>query len=74
MSIKKIAGVKGYKIRWCDARDFQGYEEKTIKKTSYTIKGLSKGKWYIKIRAYKMNGTKKVWGKWSTVKTVKVRK
>ncbi|MCR5736655.1 MAG: family 16 glycosylhydrolase [Eubacterium sp.] len=74
LSIKKIAGVKGYKIRWCDTKDFQGYEEKTIKKTSYTIKGLSKGKWYIKIRAYKMNGTKKVWGKWSTVKTVKVRK
>ncbi len=74
LTLKKMSGVAGYKIRWCESKSFQGYEEKTVKKTSYTIKGLSKGKWYIKVRAYKMNGTGKLWGTWSKVKTVKVKK
>lgn len=74
LSLKKISGAKGYQVRWCDSKNFQGYEQKTITKTSYTIKKLSKGKWYIKVRAYKKNGSKKVWGKWSSVKRIKVKK
>ena len=36
------------------------------KKTKYTIKKLKKKKtYYIRVRAYKMNGKKKVYGKWS---------
>ena len=45
------------------------------KKTKYTIKKLKKKKtYYIRVRAYKMNGRKKVYGKWSTVKKVKIKK
>ncbi len=75
ITIKKIAGVAGYQVRWCDNRKFQGYEQKTIKKRTLTIKRLDKkATYFFKVRAYKKNGNKKVWGKWSKVKKVKIKK
>ena len=45
---------------------------------SWIRKGFKKLKkkktYYIRVRAYKMNGKKKVYGKWSTVKKVKIKK
>lgn len=75
VSIKKIKGAKGYQIRWSDSKKFDGYWQKTIKKTNYTIKGLDKNtRYYVRVRAYKMNGKKKLYGKWSNKKSVKVKK
>lgn len=75
LKFKKIKGVKGYQIRWCENRRFNGYEQKTTSKTKMTLKGLSKKTTYfIKVRAYKMSGKKKLYGTWSKVKKVKVKK
>ena len=74
LSLKKIKNAKGYQIRWCDNKKFQGFGQKNITKLKYTIRGLYKGKWYIKVRAYTKSGSKKIYGKWSAVKKVRVRK
>lgn len=75
LKFKKVKGAKGYQIRWCDNKKFQGYEQKTTSKTKVTLKGLSKKSTYrIKVRAYKLSGKKKMYGLWSKVKKVKVKK
>ena len=75
ISLKKISKVAGYQIRYSDSKKFNGYWTKTTKKTSYTIKKLKKKtRYYIKARAYVKNGSKKLYGSWSKVKNVKVKK
>ena len=62
-------------LRWCDNKKFQGYMQKKTSKRTVTLKGLSKRTTYfIKVRAYKASGNNKVYGKWSKVKRVKVKK
>ena len=75
LKYKKVKGAKGYQIRWCDNKKFRGYLQKRTTKTSYTLKKLRKKKTYsIKVRAYKLSGKRKVYGAWSKVKRVKIRK
>lgn len=75
LKYKKVNGAKGYQIRWSDNKRFQGYEQKNTAKRTATLKGLSKKTTYfIKVRAYKMSGKKKVYGTWSKVKRIKVKK
>ena len=70
----KVTGAKGYQLQYALNKKFKKKSIQT-KKTKYTIKKLKKKKtYYIRVRAYKMNGKKKVYGKWSTVKKVKIRK
>ncbi len=72
LTIKKISGAVGYQVRWCDNKKFQGYDLRTIKKRTLIIKHLDlKTTYFFKVRAYKKNGKKKVWGKWSKVKIQK---
>ena len=72
---KKVTGAKGYQLQYALNKKFKKKKSIQTKKTKYTIKKLKKKKtYYIRVRAYKMNGKKKVYGKWSTVKKVKVRK
>ena len=45
------------------------------KKTTYTLTKLKKkSKCYVKVRAYKKSGNQKVYGKWSSPKSVKIKK
>ncbi len=75
VTIKKIKSVAGYQIKWCDNKKFDGYESKTVKKAKYTIKGLDKKTTYwVRARAFRKSGTKKLYGNWSTSKKKKVRK
>ena len=75
VTFKKIKGVKGYQVRWCDNKSFDGYEQKSIKKTKLTIKHLDKKSTYwVKARAYKKVNGAKTYGKWSAKKKKKIKK
>lgn len=84
LSVKSTSSTKA-KLTW-KKKSSDGYEIymktgngkykkiKTItskKTTSYTVKNLKKGKKYtFKIRAYRLDGTKKIYGKFSTAKKI----
>ena len=75
ISWKKSKGAKGYQLQYALNKKFKKKKSIQTKKTKYTIKKLKKKKtYYIRVRAYKMNGKKKVYGKWSKVKKVKIKK
>ena len=70
-----VKGAKGYQLQYALNKKFKKKKSIQTKKTKYTIKKLKKKKtYYILVRAYKMNGKKKVYGKWSKVKKIKVKK
>ena len=72
---KKVTGAKGYQLQYAMNKKFKKKKSVQTKKTKYTIKKLKKKKtYYMRVRAYKMNGKKKVYGRWSTVKKVKIKK
>lgn len=71
------SGANGYEILYSTDKKFR----RNIKKfatvgTSQTITGLSKGKtYYFKVRMYRVDSTgKKIYGNYSDVKKVKIRK
>lgn len=70
----KISGAKGYQIQYATSKKFKKKKSKYIKKKKYTVKKLKKKIYYIRVRAYKLSGKKKVYGKWSKVKKCKVKK
>lgn len=75
ISWKKQSAVTGYQIRYSTKKDMK--KSKTVtslkKATTKTVKKLkSKKRYYVQVRAYKSNGNKKIYGSWSTKKTVKV--
>lgn len=76
---KKIKGVAGYQVKYTTKKTLKTSVKgaKTVNVTKNTakatIKGLKKNKvYYVKVRAYKKNGTKKVYGNYS--KVVKIKK
>ena len=77
VNLKKVAQAKGYEIVYSTNVNFT---KKTTKKVSTTkitktIKKLKKKKtYYIKARAYKLDGKTKVYGKWSLIKKVVIKK
>lgn len=72
----KIAGAGGYSIS-ISTRKSRTRIVKTLKgsaKVKYTKKGLKRGRiYYVKVRAYRKTGRKKVYGSWSSLKRVRVR-
>ncbi len=72
---KAVKNVTGYQIQISTNKKFKK-NKKTVtvakkKATKKTIKKLkSKKKYYVRVRAYKIINGKKVYGKWSKVKTV----
>ena len=77
LKYKKVSGAKGYEISYSTDKKFKkAVTRKNTTKTSYTISKLKKGKtYYVRIRAYKVDSTgKKVYGKYTSVKKVKVSK
>lgn len=77
VSWKKNTKASGYEIVYSTKKSFKGKKTivvKSNKTTSKVIKKLkSKKKYYVKVRSYKKVGNKKVYGAYSTVKTVKVK-
>ena len=71
---KKLKGVSGYQVSYSTNKKFKKAKTLTVKsnKAKAVIKKLKSGKrYYVKVRAYNLDGTKKVTGKWSKVKVVK---
>ena len=76
LKLKKIKGAKGYTIQYSTGKKFKKRYTKTItiKGTKKTIKKLKANKkYYIRVRAYKVSGNKKVYGKWSGTKVLRAR-
>lgn len=74
----KKSGANGYQIYYSRNKNFKKLSAKKIvkggKKTSYVGKNFTKGKkYYVKVRAYKNVNGRKVYGKWSNVKSVKCK-
>ena len=76
MSVKRITG---YQIQLSTSKKFNYCNTKTVtvkgyKNTSKVVKKLkSKKKYYVRIRTYKVVNGKKVYSKWSKVKSVKTK-
>ena len=72
------SGASGYQIYYSKNKNFKKLAaKKTVKggkAKSYVGKNFTKGKkYYVKVRAYKNVNGKKVYGKWSNVKSVKCK-
>jgi uncharacterized repeat protein (TIGR02543 family) len=76
LKFKGISKASGYEVMYGTDRKFKKYEVLTTGKTSLTLKELKKkSTYYVKIRAYKLDSAgKKVYGKYSAVKKVKIQK
>lgn len=68
----------GYQVSVSKKNNFANAKKKTLKMyyDSISIKGLSKGKtYYVRIRSFvKDSNGNKIYGKWSSVKKVKIKK
>ena len=72
---KKTLEADGYQIQYAPNKKFKKAKSKTVKSTSVTLKKLKKKTTYfVRVRAYKTADGKKVYGKWSSVKKVKIKK
>lgn len=87
--LKNKDQVTGYQISYSYKKNFKGQKVKTLKKfkykkikvkrkkytiTSYKVKGVKRKKTiYVRVRAYKQVGKTKVYGKWSSVKKIKIK-
>lgn len=75
---KKLSGVTGYQIKLGQNKKMTKSKKtitvKKAKTTKLTIKKLkSRKKYYIKIRAYRIVNRKKYYGKWSKIKSIKIK-
>lgn len=71
---KKVSSARGYQIQCALNNKFtSGKKTVTVSKSksSVTIKKLKNKKYYVRVRAYKVNGSKRVYGNWSKIKTCK---
>ena len=73
LSWKAVKKVKGYKIQVAANKKFKKSKNIMTNKTKYIVKKLKKKTYYIRVCAYCMDKKKKVYGKWSKVKKVKVK-
>lgn len=73
---KSTKGAKGYQVRFATTKKIpKGAASVTLEGHRAALTDLSKGSvFYVKVRAYKLNGKKKVYGSYSGVKKGKVKK
>ena len=76
VQVKKAARAKGYQYRISTNKaSTKGVKTKTSTKRTVTFTGLQGGKkYYVKVRAYRKPGAKKIYGAWSNVRAITVKK
>lgn len=75
LSWKKNKKVAGYEVRIGKGKKVKKAVKKFTRKNKLTYKKIKKKKtYYFKVRAYRMDGKKKVFGKWSKSKKFVVKK
>lgn len=76
ITVKKASEkINGYEIVLSVKRNFKNAKKVTTKKNIVTVSKLKAGKkYFVKVRAFKKVGNKKIYGKYSTVKKVIVKK
>lgn len=79
VKIKKVSGAAGYQIQYSTKKNFsKAVKSKNVTKAAaskqVTLKNVKKGTYYVRVRAYKKSGSKKVYGSWSAKIKVKVTK
>ncbi len=73
--IKNIAGATGYQVYFATNKKFKKKKKINVKKTTFIMKNLKKKKTYfVKVRAFYEKNGNRIYGKWSKVKKVKIRK
>lgn len=73
LSWKKVSKASGYQIQIAKNKSFTKKRKKSDASiTSGLIFVKAKGKYYIRVRAYAYQNGKKVYGKWSKTKKIKV--
>ena len=74
-SWKGVSGAEGYQILYGTEKTFAGCASISQSKKKCRLTKLTRGKvYYVKVRAYNMNGSSRIYGQCSTVKKVKVKK
>lgn len=74
----KYVAASGYEIQWSTTKDFSSNKKTQVVKnkntTGYTISTAQSNKtYYVRVRAYKTVDGKKVYGSWSSTKSIKVK-
>lgn len=71
---KDISGAAGYQVAYAAKSSMKGQKQKSFQGTSVTISGLKKKTYYFRVRAYAKIDGRDVYGKWSNIKSIKVKK
>ena len=76
ITVRPVSYVKGYEFSWSTRRDMKKAKVKRTHSTKLTISRLTKNKtYYIRVRAYRNDSTgKRVYGKWSDIRTLRIKK
>jgi hypothetical protein len=78
VKFKKISNADGYQISVSTSSKFKKAENYTLEQgkkstITYTTSELNSGKYYVRVRAYKSDGSKNVYGSWSAKKKVTLK-
>lgn len=75
IKIKKQTGVSGYQIAYGTKKSINKAKKKLTTKQTVMLKNMKKNcTYYVAVRAYKKVKGEKIYGKWSGMKRIKVRK
>ena len=71
---KNVVGISGYQIQYATNKKYKRQKKQSLKKTICYQKLRKKKTYYIRVRAYTVYNGKTVYGRWSKVKKVKIKK
>lgn len=75
ISVKKLPKVSGYQYKYANNKKLKKAKTKTTKASTIITKKLGKKqRCYAKVRAYVKVNKKKVYGAWSKMKSIKIKK